>query len=107
MVLTCKARETDLTAPEDGSDAVEQLERVENTALHKNAGTESGCHPPARAHGHLVEPLLQRELAHHAVTSHNICHGRILEPALTVGVFPKESRETWICRKSLSLLNSE
>lgn len=61
--------ETYLTPHKDGPEAVEQLKGRDNVALHQHACTEGGGHPPARAYGHLVEPLLERKLAHHAVAA--------------------------------------
>lgn len=46
---------------EDSAEAVEELEGRDNAALDEGAGKESGGSPPARAHGHLPEPLLERQ----------------------------------------------
>ena len=43
-------------------EAIEQLEGRDDVALHENADHHRRRCPVARAHGHLVEPLLQREL---------------------------------------------
>lgn len=64
-----------LAPEEDGADAVEELEGRDDVALHQHRGTQRYRHPPARAHGHLVEPLLQREAAHHSVSAlQRLCH---------------------------------
>lgn len=66
-----------LTLEEDGPHTVEQLVWRENMALHQHTGTQCSSHPPSGADGHLVEPLLQREAAHHAVPAgEHIRHGR-------------------------------
>lgn len=56
---------------EDGAEAVEQLERSEDLALHQNTGDDCRCGPPSRAHGHLEEPLLERQLAQCTISTAN------------------------------------
>jgi hypothetical protein len=69
-------RGTHLALEEDGADAVEELEGRDDVALDQHTRTQRRRHPPSCAHGHLEEPLLQREAAHHAVpASKNVCHG--------------------------------
>ncbi len=46
----------------DGAEAVEELEGRDDLALYEDAGRDCCRRPEARAHGHLVEPLLQWEL---------------------------------------------
>lgn len=49
---------------------VEELEGVDDLALHEGAGENCGGGPPSCADGHLPEPLLEREAAafsHHSV----------------------------------------
>lgn len=43
-------------------------------ALDEHADNDGDGGPPAGAHGQLVEPLLQRQLVHHAVPTSE--HGR-------------------------------
>ena len=66
-----------LASKEYGAYAVEQLERRDDVALHQHRGAESCRHPPACTHGHLVEPLLERESTHHATVPalQRLCHG--------------------------------
>lgn len=66
---------TDLAPYEDGAEAVEQLEGRHDVALHQQTCAQSSRHPPPSAHGHLVEPLLERELADHAAASERVRHG--------------------------------
>jgi len=48
---------------EHSSKAVEQLVWGDDLALDQQTHGHRRCRPPSRAYGHLVEPLLQRELA--------------------------------------------
>jgi hypothetical protein len=68
-----------LTLEEDGPHTVEQLERRDDVALHQHTRTQRCRHPPASAHGHLVEPLLKREAAsHHAIPAlQYVCHAAV------------------------------
>lgn len=52
-----------LALDKDGSEAVEELERGDDVALDEDGCYDGSAGPVARADGHLVEPLLQRELA--------------------------------------------
>lgn len=56
-------------------------------ALHQHTGTQRRRHPPARAHGHFVEPLLERKASgpsHHAVPAlQNIRHGGLSALGIT------------------------
>lgn len=56
-----------LASIKHGPEAVEQLKRSDDMALHQHTGAQHRRHPPPGAHRHLVEPLLQRELSHHAI----------------------------------------
>jgi hypothetical protein len=72
-------RDTYLAPIENGPEAVEELERREDMALHQHARAQGRRHPPPRAHGHLKEPLLERESSHHAVTARkHVGHGGML-----------------------------
>ena len=66
-----------LASKEYGAYTVEQLERRDDVALHQDRGAESCRHPPACTHGHLVEPLFERESTHHATVPalQRLCHG--------------------------------
>jgi hypothetical protein len=65
-----------LAPDEDGAEAVEELKGRDDVTLHQYASTERGRHPPSCADGHFVEPLLERELAHHAVAAReDVGHG--------------------------------
>jgi hypothetical protein len=45
-------------------------------ALDQYTRTQRGCHPPSCAYRHLIEPLLERKAAHHAVpATQYVCHG--------------------------------
>lgn len=50
-------------------EAVEQLERSEDLALHQDARDDCCGGPPSGAHGHLEEPLFERQLAQSAAIS--------------------------------------
>ena len=67
-----------LALEEDGPHAVEQLEGRDDVTLHQHACTQRRRHPPASAHGHLIEPLLERKAAnpsHHAIPALKyVCH---------------------------------
>jgi len=56
--LILRQRGAYLAFEEDGADAVEELERREDAALDQHTRAQRCRHPPSRAHGHLVEPLL-------------------------------------------------
>lgn len=67
---------THLTLEENCPHAVEELVGRDYMALHQDASTQCGCHPPSCADGHLVEPLFEWEASHHAIpTSEHIRHG--------------------------------
>jgi hypothetical protein len=67
---------THLALKENSPDAVEELEGRDDVALDQHARAQRRRHPPPCAHGHLVEPLLEREPAHHSVpAAQNVCHG--------------------------------
>lgn len=66
---------TNLAPYKDGTEAVEELEGRHDVALDQQACAQSSRHPPSRAHRHLVEPLLKRELADHATASERVGHG--------------------------------
>jgi hypothetical protein len=67
---------TYLALEEDCANTVEELERRNDAALDQHTCTQRCRHPPSRAYGHLVEPLLERESSHHAVpASKYVCHG--------------------------------
>lgn len=63
-----------LALVEDSAVAVEQLKGRDNVALNQDADDDGNSGPPASAHGQFIEPLLQRELAHHTVATSE--HGR-------------------------------
>lgn len=50
-------------------EAVEQLKRREDLALHQNACDYCRRGPPSRANGHFEEPLLKGQLAQSAAIS--------------------------------------
>lgn len=55
-----------LVLVEDCTEAVEEVEGVNNMTLDQNARHHCGSCPISSADGHLEEPLLQRELARYA-----------------------------------------
>lgn len=63
-----------LALVEDSAVAVEQLKGRDNVALNQDADDDGNSGPPASAHRQFIEPLLQRELAHHTVATSE--HGR-------------------------------
>lgn len=67
-------RITNLAPDEYGAEAVEQLVGRHHVALHQQTRAQSSRHPPSRAHGHLVEPLLERELTNHAAAGERVRH---------------------------------
>lgn len=54
----------DLILDKYRSQAIEELKGSEDTALDENTGDDCGGSPDARADGHLVEPLFERQLAY-------------------------------------------
>lgn len=51
-----------LVLEEDGADGVEESERGHDVALDEDGDGDGAGGPDARADGHLVEPLLEREV---------------------------------------------
>ncbi len=65
VVVFCKWRQGGryLALDEDGAETVEELEGGNDVALDQDRGYYCSARPVARADGHLIEPLFQRELA--------------------------------------------
>jgi hypothetical protein len=69
-------------------------------ALHQHTCAQGRRHPPPRAHGHLKEPLLERESAHHGLpASKHIRHGGLL-----VSVRERLCARVWIMAESWTLV---
>lgn len=53
-----------LILDKDGPEAVEELEWRNDVTLNQDGCDDCGSGPISRTSGHLIEPLLQRELSH-------------------------------------------
>jgi len=59
----------------DGAEAIEELERSDDLALHQGAGQDGGRGPPASAEWHLEEPLFEGESSAQVIGSaHHLVH---------------------------------
>lgn len=81
-----------LTLVPDGAKAVEELERCEDVTLDQKACKDCCGRPPAGADWHLVEPLLERNLAEPSIstacTKHS-SHGELVR-LLTVSLLRQQ-----------------
>ena len=69
---------------EDRTVAVEQLERVDDAALHQHSRDHCSCCPPSCAYWHLEEPLFQRHLPQRAIAAPQ--HSRHLSCRVPVAI---------------------
>ena len=60
---------TYLALVEDGTIAVEQLERREDVTLYQDSSQDRRCCPPPCAYWHLEKPLFQGQLTHRSIAA--------------------------------------
>ena len=72
---------------EDGTEAVEELEGREHLALHEHPRDDGRRGPPARADGHLEEPLLERHSGSFADHGCHVCRCTVLRRRFTQGTY--------------------